>query len=328
MPSPAPDAAPVDAVTTPPLPTFLVIGAMKSGTTSLYYYLRQHPQIYLDPTRKEAQFFCYEGQTPCFAGPGDDLVNRYVIASIEEYRRMFAGAAGQPAIGEVGTVYIYVPGTAERIRHHVPAARLIAILRNPVERAYSSFLHLVREELEPCRRFADALRREPERIRANWSPHWHYVQAGFYHAQLTRYFDVFDRRQIRVYLYDDYRADPVGLMQDIFRFVGVDAAFVPEMSLRHNVSGAPRIRALHRFLDSRHPVKALVRPLLSSRWRLTLRERVRALNLRRPPALSPDLRRHLVGVFHDDVLALQDLLGRDLSPWLSLEGPDTAGDEE
>lgn len=110
--------------------------------------------------------------------------------------------------------------------------------------------------------------------------------------------------------------------------MGVDDPFVPEMSLRHNVAGTPRVRALHRLLDRRHPVKTILRPFLSSRWRLTLRERVRALNLRRPPPLGRDLRRHLVGIFREDVLALQDLLGRDLSHWLTLEGPDTAADEE
>ena len=313
-------------MSTPTWPTFLVIGAMKSGTTSLYYYLRQHPQIYLDPTRKEAQFFSYEGRAPRFAGPGDEEVNGYIISDIEEYRRTFAGAAGQPAVGEVGTVYLYVPGTAERIRHHVPDARLVAILRNPVERAYSSFLHLVRERLEPCDRFTQALRREPQRIRENWSPHWHYVQAGFYHAQIARYFDVFDRGRVRVYLYDDYQADPLGLVQDIFRHVGVDDSFVPDMSLRHNVSGIPRLRSLHRFLDSRHPAKALLRPFLSSRRRLALRERVRALNLRRPPPLALDLHRRLIEVYRKNILALQDALGRDLSRWLAPEPTDATGD--
>jgi hypothetical protein len=289
---------------------------MKCGTTALYYYLRQHPQIYLHPTRKEAQFFCYEGQAPRFAGPGDERVNAYAITTLDAYREMFAGAAGQPMVGEVGTVYIYVPGTAERIRRHVPEARLIAILRNPVERAYSNFVHLVREELEPCRELAEAVRREPERIRANWSPHWHYVQAGFYQEQVRRYLEVFDRRQIRFYLYDDYLADPVALVQDVFRFLGVDDRVVPDVSLRHNVGGIPRSPALHKLLDTPHPVKRLLRPFLSSERRLALRERVRGLNLRRPPPLRPEMRQHLIALYRDDVRALGDLLGRDLSGWL------------
>jgi len=311
-----------------PMPTFLVIGAMKSGTTSLYYYLRQHPQIYVPPSRKEAQFFCYEGQTPGFRGPGDDDVNRYIINDLEAYRALFEAAPGRAAIGEVGTVYIYIPGTAERIHRHVPRARLIAILRNPVHRAYSSFLHLAREALEPCHDLAGALRREPERIRENWSPHWHYVQAGFYRAQLERYLDLFDRRQIRVYLYDDYQRDPLALVQDMFRFLGVNDSFVPDMSLRHNVAGTPRSRALHRFLDRRHPIKALLRPFLSSERRLAIRERVRLLNLRTPPPLAPALRRRLLEIYREDILALQGLLDRDLSHWLTPDNDEVTGDSE
>lgn len=309
------------------MPTFLVIGAMKCGTTSLYYYLRQHPQIYLHPSRKEAQFFCYEGNAPGFLGPGDDEVNRYIIQDIEAYRRLFEGATGQAAIGEVGTVYIYIPGSAERIHHYVPRVRLIAILRNPVHRVYSNFLHLVREQLEPCGDLAEALRREPQRIRERWSPHWHYVQAGFYHAQLKRYLDIFDRRQIRVYLYDDYQKNPIGLVQDIFRFLGVDDSFVPDMSLRHNVAGIPRIRGLHRLLDSRHPIKKILRPFLSSERRLAIRERLRMLNLRKPPALAPELYRHLLETYREDILALQGLLDRDLSHWLT-PGEDGVADEQ
>jgi len=303
----------------PRLPNFLVLGAMKAGTTALYYYLRQHPQIYLNAGRKEAQFFCNEGRPPRFTGPGDDDVNRYVISSIDEYRQMFAGAGAEPAVGEVGTVYLYVPGSEERIRHHVPDARLFAILRDPVERAYSSFLHLARERLEPCRDFAEAVRREPERRRQGWSPHWHYLEAGFYADQVRRYLKAFDRHQLRFYLYDDYAANPVATLQDMFRFLRVDDAFVPDVRLRHNVAGVPRSHRLHHFLDRPHLVKRLLRPLLSSERRLAVRERLRALNLRRPPRLRREMRRHLIGVYQDDVHALEELLERDLSPWLDPE---------
>jgi hypothetical protein len=308
------------------LPNFLVIGAMKSGTTSLYHYLRQHPEVFVPPARKEAQFFCYEGRPPRFRGPGDDEVNRYAITDLAAYAALFEEGAGRPAIGEVGTVYVYVPGSAERIREHVPDARLIAILRNPADRVYSNFVHLVREGLEPCSDLAEALRREPSRIHGGWSPHWHYLQAGFYHAQLRRFLDVFDRRQLRVYLYDDYRADAVGLLQDMFRFLGVDPSFRPDVSLRHNVAGLPRSRALHRFLDRRHRLTAPLRLILSGERRLALREWIRGLNLRRAPAMDPALRRRLIDVYRSDILALQDLLERDLSGWLAPSAGDAGGE--
>ena len=97
---------------------------------------------------------------------------------------------------------------------------------------------------------------------------------------------------------------------------------MPNMSLRHNVPGVPRIRALHRFLDAPHPIKRLVAPFLSREQRLALRERVRATNLRRPPQLDLQMRRYLLDIYRDDILALQDLLERDLSRWLDAERED------
>jgi Sulfotransferase family len=302
------------------MPNFLVIGAMKAGTTSLYYYLREHPQIYLNPTLKEMRFFCYEGQTLDFKGPGDQEEYRNAITSIDDYRAFFRGVAHQKAIGDISVEYLYVPRTVEHIRTYVPQAKLVAILRHPADRAYSNFLHCVREGTEPCADFGEALRREPARIRQNWAPGWHYIQVGFYYGQLKRYFDAFDRDQIRIYLYDDFQMNPASVAQDIFRFLEVDDSFVPDMSLRYNVSGIPRSRTLHMLLGSRcHPIKTVLRPFVPSRWRLTIRERVRHMNLHPPPPLYPALRRQLVEVYREDILNLQDLLGRDLTHWLQVK---------
>lgn len=302
------------------MPNFLIIGAMKSGTTALYYYLRQHPDIYLNPKLKEPRFFCYEGLTLDFKGPADEFVYKTAVTNIEDYHKFFRNADAKRAVGEVSVEYLYVPHTVESICSRIPHARIIAILRNPVDRAYSNYLHWVREGFEPCTNFADALRREPERIRENWAPHWHYVQVGFYCAQLKRYYENFDRAQIRVYLYEDFQTDPVGLVQDIFRFLEVDDSFVPDTSLRHNVSGIPRIRALHVLLNnSHHPIKTLLKPFMPRELRLRLQVQLRNRNLRKPPPLQPALRRQLVEVYRDDILQLQGLLERDLSPWFQVK---------
>jgi Sulfotransferase family len=298
------------------MPNFLIIGAMKSGTTALYHYLRQHPQIYLDPTRKESQFFSFEGQMPDFCGPGDESIYRYFINNVREFEALFGDASGRPAVGEVGTIYLYMPRTAERIKHYIPAARLIAILRHPADRAYSNYLHRVRERLEPCAEFAEALRHEPIRRQQNWSPEWHYLQVGFYYGQLKRYYEIFDPDQIRVYLYDDFQSNPIRLLQDIFAFIGVDDTFVPNVTLRHNVAGVPRSRMLYRFLDKRNPLKSAMKPFIPREFRLASQEILRRLNQRRPPPLDPALRRELVQVYQEDILKLQDLIGRDLSHWL------------
>jgi hypothetical protein len=163
--------------------------------------------------------------------------------------------------------------------------------------------------------FGEALAAEGRRIADGWSHHWHYRQRGFYAAQLKPYFDLFDERQIRVYLYEDYVNDPDGFMRDIFRFLNVDDTFVPDMSVRHNESKIPRSRALQVFLTEPRLAKNVFKPLLPARWSRRIGDRLRRQNLVKPPP-PPELRRQLTEVYREDIIRLQDMLRRDLSHWL------------
>ncbi len=114
---------------------------------------------------KEPHFIAFEGERPNFQGPGDQELYDYIVVSdIEAYRSLFRGAPKEAAIGEASTFYLCSSRACDRIRHHVPEAKLIAILRDPAERAYSNFLHLVRDGKEPLKDFARALRAEEDRI--------------------------------------------------------------------------------------------------------------------------------------------------------------------
>ncbi len=293
------------------MPNFLVIGAAKSGTTSLYHYLKQHPQVYMSP-EKEPKFFAFEGRKLDFRGPG----YRMVVTDIEEYRALFAGVSGEEAIGEASAMYLYVPEAADRIRRYVPEARLVAMLRNPVDRAYSAYLHRVREGRERLG-FSEALKEEETRIQDNWRPLWHHKSMGFYHAQLTRYYELFSREQIRVYLYEDLNEDPVGMTQSIFRFLEVDDAFVPDTSLRLNVSRIPRSRALQTFINKPNPLKSVLKPSLPKGLRKPLfAASLLDHNLTKPPQMPEDVREELTEAYREDILKLQGLIGRDLSSWL------------
>ena len=226
------------------LPNFLIIGAMKSGTTSLYFCLKQHPQAYMS-SLKEPNFFALEGSNLDFDGAeGKERIQRWLkrdfVTDIEEYHALFRGAAGETAVGEASPIYLYSPEASRRIRHYVPEAKLIAVLRSPVERAYSAFLYMTREGRKPLKAFPEALQAEESRMRDNREWIWHYRHVGLYYTQLKRYYDVFDADQIRVYLYEDLRAHLPRVLQSIFGFLEVDESFVPDTSLRHNVSGTPK----------------------------------------------------------------------------------------
>ena len=296
------------------MPNFLIIGAAKSGTTSLYHYLKQHPQIYMSPI-KEPRFFAFDGMKVDFCGPRDENLNRGTITEIEAYRALFQAVSNELAIGEASPTYIYNSRAPGRIKHYIPNVKLIAILRNPAERAYSSFTGLIRDGREPLTDFAEALRQEETRASNNWSFFWHYKKRGFYYIQLKRYFDLFNREQIKIYLYEDFRDNSLGILKDIFRFLDVDDTFVPDVSLKHNVSGIPRNRAIHIFLAKPNSIKSILERIIPERLRWRMRLGLIHRNLIKTP-LRSDVRKHLVQDYREDILKLQDLIQRDLSRWL------------
>jgi hypothetical protein len=302
------------------MPNFLVIGSAKCGTDALCNYLSQHPSIYMS-SNKEPNFFVAEGAGDIpYRGPGDRKALTdwdMWISTADAYQALFANVTTERAIGEGTTWYLYDELAPGRIRRHIPDARLIAVLRNPVDRAYSAYTMLLRDGREPARDFATALAAEDERVRANWEPMWHYRRMGFYSSQLKRYYDTFDKAQIHVVLYDDFNARPREVVGDLFRFLEVDDTFEPDTSSRHNVSLVPRHQTFHMLVAGDNPVKSLVKSVVPPDLRRGVKARLVAGNLTKPTPMPPAVRRELIEVFRPDVLELQDLLGRDLSRWLA-----------
>jgi hypothetical protein len=298
------------------LPNFLVLGTAKAGTSSLYTYLKQHPDVYLSPTT-ELNFFAHEGGDLNFRGPRDleYIWGDSLVATYENYRKQFGGVEQQTAIGEFSTHNLDASQAPARIKRYVPDAKMIAILRNPAERAFSAFSHMVRDEREQTSDFRAALAREPDRIRDNWEPLWHYKSMGFYGAQLSRYFEAFDRKQIRVYIYDDFIARPLEVVQDIFAFIGVDPDFVPDMSEQRNVSIIPRSRRLDKMIRGKSVIRTTLGTMLPPEFRSRTRSYIMRRNTMRL-RMDPGMRRELTHAFHDDIKLLERLLDRDLSPWL------------
>ena len=295
-------------------PNFLVIGAGKAGTTSLYHYLAQHPEVFMSPA-KEPKFFALAGHALDFTGPGDGRVRRGTTTTLEDYAALFEGAGRARAVGEASTIYLHHARAPGAIAQALPGVKLIAVLRQPADRAYSAFLHLTRDGHEPCARFEDALADEPRRIAAGWYYFWHYRARGYYLEGLQRYYRAFPAAQIRVYLYDDFRDRPVETLQDMFRFLEVDDGFVPDMSARHNVSGVARSARAQRWLlgDGRlkRALKTVVPEALGHRAVSLLQRQ----NLTRP-GLRPELRAELTRGYRQDILGVEGLIGRDLSGWL------------
>lgn len=300
------------------LPNFFIIGAAKSGTSSLYRYLAQHPQIFTSP-KKEPSYFALPGVDVKASGPGDQQsLDELIVTDRAEYEALFSEAGDASVIGEGSVMYLYYPEVAQRIRREVPDARLIAILRNPVDRAYSCFRHLRRDGREPREVFADALALEDSRIEAGWEHLWHYTRGGFYFEQLSRYYDVFPPEQISVHMYEDLQMRPLELVGSIFRFLGVDDTFQPDLTIRRNVSGMPRSRRLHRFLRQPSTLKATLSYFVprAVRERLYLAATDWNVDSEAESGMPPEVREQLSHLFESDIDRLSQLIGRDLSGWL------------
>lgn len=298
------------------MPNFLIIGAAKSGTSALYHLIRQHPQIYMSP-RKEPHFFSYEGKHPNSQGP-KDYINEAII-DLADYKALFDGVSDEQAVGEASPTYIYVPKACERIRHYLPDVKLMAILRQPAERAFSAFMHLTRDGLETIGDFAEALDAEEWRIQHNWGPIWHYKRCGFYFSQLSRFFDGFERKQIRVYLYEDFKQEPSKILRDIFQFLDVDTDFLPNTSIRPNVSGIPKSQMAQSMMNSlfleSNLIRAGARKILPGELRFKATTALRNMNLTRA-VIPPQVRAQLTQQYHADIIQLESLINRDLSQWL------------
>lgn len=290
------------------LPTFMVIGAAKAGTTALYWYLAEHPEVFMSRV-KETNYFAYGVDAEGRLLYGNPDIHHFPVKTSREYEKLFADAGTAQAIGEVSPLYLESPQAAARIRERLPQAKIICCIRHPVDRAYSDYLMYLRNR---SRRFDPVHQLSAT---SEWArPDSHWMRIGKYHEPLSRYFQTFPRHQIHVFLFDDLKENPLGVVQGLYRFVGVDPEFEPDFETPHNIGGMPASRLLEGVFTSR-TVRSVVEPWIptqAANWVRWLRTR----NMRQAPALPAGLKRQLTSYFREDIAQTSDLIGRSLEHWL------------
>lgn len=291
------------------LPNFLVIGAPKSGTTSLYYYLRQHPEVFL-PVQKELHYFSYEKLKANANGPGDARVLATLCATGEEYAQHYTGAKGERAIGDISPSYLYY-GVQGRIKQELGEVKIIVMLRNPVEKAYSQYMHMVRDQHETLP-FYDALMAEETRRSDGWSDIWRYAESSLYADRLRAFMDCFGRENVHVILFDEFTAQPEVVMRRLLGFLGVDESFRINSDEVYNRTGEARSRTVANFLNRPNTVKTLIKCITPDAWRIALRLRIMDVNTAEKPAMDDRAAIYLRNYFADDVAKLETLLNRRL----------------
>ena len=278
------------------MPNFLIIGAAKAGTTSLYHYLSEHPQVFMSPI-KELNYFAYDDPDVHSGWP--DLP--FPIKSIEDYCAQFSAVKSETAVGEASPIYLESAIAPKRIKEIIPNVKLIAALRNPADRAYSGYLmHILHGQ-------------ENNSIDKAFNMNARYVRGGFYYSKLKRFYDVFDQSQIKVCYFEDLKNYPVKLIHELYSFLEVDNNFTPDLYKKHNVGRYPRNKLINKIIA--HGVKWRLASHLPN-WVRAAGKKVRTRNFTKPPPFPSELKAKLINLYRDDIMRLQDLVDRDLSMWI------------
>jgi hypothetical protein len=291
---------------------FLVIGAARSGTTALTSFLAEHPDVFVT-SPKEPHFLAFPGGAPRFVGLGDDdLINRAAVRDEQAWRALFRGRAeSRRGEGSVTTLAYPEASVPAIERYCAPGCRLVVMLRDPVDRAFSSWLYL-RSRGYDAGSFEQCLDAEEERTRAGWSHMWQLARLSRYAEQLRPFTAAFGDRLL-VVVQEEFEADPTGQLRRVLEFLEVDPDADIDPSRRVNASGVPRSRTVTSALNVLRRSPAL-RRVVTAVVPQRQRERVRSANLDRR-TMEPATRAGLAALLADDVRDLQDLLGRRLTMW-------------
>jgi len=293
------------------LPNFLIAGATRSGTTSLYYYLKQHPEIGF-PSLKEPRYFSSLNLELPQRGPGDETVDRKLILNFEEYKRLFEPLKKFKMVGEASSEYLTDANfTAGKIREIIGDIPIIVILRNPVQRAYSAYNNLRRDGRE-TETFRRALELEEARRSDNWDVMWAYKYVGLYCEQVKKYMETFSR--VKVLIFEEFVLDPGKHLGDLFEFLGVQKDVQIDTGTAYSYSGVPKNRLVAAISGRQQRVSYLLRAIALKLIPRRYLEMV-STHLFSKDEMPEDIERYLYEYYEKDVAALECLLGRDLIAW-------------
>jgi len=306
-----------------PGPDAVVIGAPKAGTSALHAALARHPQVHASPVKEPKYYLCTDAPPPAYRGPGDAHSQQEWVWRHRDYQALFAGAAPGAVRLESTPFYLYQRSARQRIAEELPEARFVAVVRDPIDRAYSNWMHLWVDGLEPEPDFVTAWRQEQRRVDAGWAPFWHYRRLGAYGEQLADLFARVPRERVLVLRYRQLVAAPVETLDRVCAFLGLEqgrVGVVPPDNSRGYVEPGLRTRLLGPLVRAGAAAGAHAPPQL---WRRASRPLVAALQHGGPgrrPRLQPEQREALLADCLPDIALLEEVLGESFQDWRSTTG--------
>jgi hypothetical protein len=306
------------------LPDLFIVGAPKAGTTALHAALAGHPGLHMSPV-KEPKFYLCDGRPPLRqSGPGDNHSLREWVWRRDRYEALFDGAPTGALKGESTPFYLWSQDAQRRIARDVPNAKFVAIVRDPVDRAYSNWTHLWSDGLEPIGDFVEACGHEAGRVHAGWAPFWRYRGLGRYGEQVDHLLTLFPRDQVHVLRYRDLAEDPTSSLTRIAEFLGIDpdgfpARRLPSENVSTWVRPTPVNQTLRMGVRTGAWLGQFAPPIV---WRTASGPLLKVLRRRRTdrPDLTPEQRAMVRAPLVDDIHLLNRLTGIDVSDWLAQSG--------
>ncbi len=286
-------------------PDFLVVGASRSGTTSFYNYLKTHEKLFL-PALKEPQFFSYLGE-PFSPHPPEIHKDPWTV---EDYLSLFHPAGNDQILGEASTSYLYMyPRTLENLQRFygdsLRKVRILGVLRNPVERAWSTYM--LRKQGGGWKTPFMEVAKEFEETDEPYA-YYNFLASGLYYDQIKAYQAIFP--STRFYLFEELSAEPERVMKEVFEFLGIQGVFVPpNVGKTYNFSGEPRnrlVRPFYRLLFERSRLKGSIKRFLPEKLRNRIKE-VLGAKLIKKVTMPDDVRGYLASKFRDDMKKLPSL---------------------
>lgn len=310
-------------------PNFFIVGAAKAGTTSLYHYLEQHPQVYMSPV-KEPNHFSFDTNLDklrpsakkrlnalnieaFLKGDMSNKIHRAYITDRQQYLSLFRFAEPDKIVGEASPAYLFSKVAAEAIYQFNPDAKIIIILRNPAERAYSHYL-MDRKLAFTDKPFEEALSDDNNFLPRSWGATSLYLDLGEYYEQVKRYYDVFPAENILVLLSEELRNNSAETIKKLYQFIGINSSFKPNLSETHNKAVVPRNAIMHRLLGFSE-LRILIRRRINNG---VIKNILRKLVFNPPkenrptPEMTDKLKKH----FRADIQQLSKLIEKDLTHWL------------
>lgn len=281
-------------------PNFFIVGAPKAGTTSLYHYLDQHPDVFMSEI-KETNFFSIEE----IKSQGL-FYNEEKIKSLDQYLNLFKDVSNQKAIGEASVSYLFYNSIPTKIYKFNPESRIIILLRNPVNRGFSHFLMDSRLGLVSGN-YEDIISKK-DMTRMGKLHYQQYVELGLYHDQVKRYINTFGNNRVHIIFFEELKSDIENIVRRVFNFLSVSDEFQPVLDITHNPYKEPKNNFYKYFYKQR-----TFRKVLSKTLPLSIKDRIFEKSAK--PILSKATHDKLIDIYSEDISKLENLLNVDLQTW-------------